>query len=99
MSQVEGKLLLEDEDYKNTLKLTWLAETGHAPLTPTVCVHFDHLITKGVLKPNEDFKDFVNKNSKVVYSLHPLPSLSPLSHLSLTSLSPVFFSTRAAGFV
>lgn len=61
---LEGELALDDVDYKNTLKLTWLAKTDRAPFTPTVCVHFDHLITKGVLKPDDDFKDYVNRNSK-----------------------------------
>lgn len=65
INQVEARLNLENTDYKNTLKLTWLADTDHAPLTPTVCVHFEHLINKGVLKPDEDFKNFVNWNSKV----------------------------------
>lgn len=64
VTRIEAKLALEDADYKNTQKLTWLAETSHAPFTPTVCVHFDQLITKGVLKPDENFKDFVNYNSK-----------------------------------
>lgn len=65
VTSLEGELRLEDTDYKNTQKLTWLAETNHAPFTPTVCMTFDHLISKGVLKPDEDFKDFVNKESKV----------------------------------
>lgn len=38
---------LHFQDYKNTPKLTWLANTERSPFTPTVCVHFDHLITKG----------------------------------------------------
>lgn len=62
---LEAKLCLSDTDYKNTAKVTWLADTDRAPFTPTVCVHFDHLITKGVLKPEDNFKDFVNYNSKV----------------------------------
>ena len=62
---LEAKLALSDTDYKNTAKVTWLAETDHAPATPTVCVIFDHLISKGVLKPEDNFKDFVNYNSKV----------------------------------
>lgn len=65
MTSLVAQLALEDDNYKNTLKLTWLAETDHAPFTPTVCVHFEHLITKGVLKPDENFKDFVNPNSRV----------------------------------
>lgn len=69
VTSVEAKLSLDDTEYKNRQKLTWLAEVDHAPLTPTVCVHFDHLITKGVLKPEDDFKDFVNHNSKVTYEM------------------------------
>ena len=65
VNKVEARLDLDNKDYKNTQKLTWLSEADSAPLTPTVCVHFDHLITKGVLKPEEDFRDFVNWNSKV----------------------------------
>ena len=63
---LEAKLSLSDTNYKNTPKVTWLAETSHSPLTPTVCVVFDHLISKGVLKPDDDFKDFVNYSSKVL---------------------------------
>ena len=62
---LKAKLTLSDTDYKKTPKVTWLADTDHAPATPTVCVIFDHLITKGVLKPEDNFKDFVNYNSKV----------------------------------
>ena len=45
--------------------MTWLAEVDQAPFVPVVCVHYDNLISKGVLDKNEDFKDFINKNSKV----------------------------------
>ena len=45
--------------------MTWLAEVDAAPVVPLVCVHYDNLITKAVLDKNEDFKDFVNKASKV----------------------------------
>jgi len=65
VTNLEGVLALEDTDYKNTPKLTWLAKVESATPTPTVIVHFDHLITKGVLKPGEDFKDFVNRDSMV----------------------------------
>ena len=62
---LEGRLELENTDFKNTQKLTWLADCGSAQTTPTICFHFDHLITKGVLKPEDDFKDYVNYHSKV----------------------------------
>ena len=60
-----AELALGNTAFKNTQKLTWLAECGPAQTTPTICYHFDNLITKGVLKPEDDFKDYINYNSKV----------------------------------
>ncbi len=74
---LEAKLDLSNTDYKNTPKLTWLADTSKAPPTPTVCVHFEHLITKGVLKPDDDFKDYVNRDSKVKRSIFRWPHTTP----------------------
>lgn len=59
---VKGQLNLKDTSYAGTTKLTWLPTT---PTTPTILVCFDHLITKAILKPTDDFKDYVNKNSRV----------------------------------
>lgn len=56
---------LENKDYKKTTKITWLAETSHALPIPAVCVTYEHLITKPVLGKDEDFKQYVNKDSKV----------------------------------
>uniref|UniRef100_A0A4X2KTG4 Bifunctional glutamate/proline--tRNA ligase n=1 Tax=Vombatus ursinus TaxID=29139 RepID=A0A4X2KTG4_VOMUR len=61
---LDGKLNLENKDYKKTTKITWLAETANSPLTPTVCVTYEHLITKPVIGKDEDFKQYINKNSK-----------------------------------
>ncbi|XP_074846044.1 bifunctional glutamate/proline--tRNA ligase isoform X2 [Carettochelys insculpta] len=61
---IDAKLNMENKDYKKTTKITWLAETVHAPLTPAVCVNYDHLITKPVLGKDEDFKQYVNRSSK-----------------------------------
>ncbi|KAM9608708.1 bifunctional glutamate/proline--tRNA ligase isoform 3-T3 [Morphnus guianensis] len=61
---VDAKLNLENKDFKKTIKITWLAETPHAPLIPTVCVNYEHLITKPVLGKDEDFKQYINRNSK-----------------------------------
>ena len=62
---LEGELALENTEFKNTQKLTWLADCGPAQTTPTICYHFDHIITKGVLKPEDNFEDYINYNSKV----------------------------------
>ncbi|XP_038250178.1 bifunctional glutamate/proline--tRNA ligase isoform X2 [Dermochelys coriacea] len=61
---IDAKLNMENKDYKKTTKITWLAETSHAPLIPAICVNYDHLITKPVLSKDEDFKQYVNRNSK-----------------------------------
>ncbi|KAM6279069.1 bifunctional glutamate/proline--tRNA ligase isoform 3-T3 [Porphyrio hochstetteri] len=61
---IDAKLNLENKDFKKTTKITWLAETPRAPLIPTVCVNYDHLITKPVLGKDEDFKQYINQNSK-----------------------------------
>ena len=65
VTSVEARLALDCTDYKNTQKMTWLARSGHAQTTPTVCVHYENVITKGVLKPDDDFKDHINYNSMV----------------------------------
>ncbi|XP_069708806.1 bifunctional glutamate/proline--tRNA ligase isoform X3 [Phaenicophaeus curvirostris] len=61
---IDAKLNLENKDFKKTTKVTWLAETPCAPLIPTVCVNYEHLITKPVLGKDEDFKQYINRNSK-----------------------------------
>ncbi|XP_060735892.1 bifunctional glutamate/proline--tRNA ligase isoform X1 [Tachysurus vachellii] len=64
ISSLEGRLNLENTDYKKTTKITWLADTPNAPFTPTVCVSYQHLITKPVLGKDDNFKDYINPNSK-----------------------------------
>lgn len=68
---VDASLNLDNTDYKNTLKLTWLAadpleiasETPKA--IPCYTVYFDHIITKPVLGKDDDFKNFVAKDTRV----------------------------------
>ncbi|KFW12073.1 Bifunctional glutamate/proline--tRNA ligase, partial [Eurypyga helias] len=64
IESIDAKLNLENKDFKKTTKITWLAETPRAPLIPTVCVNYEHLITKPVLGKDEDFKQYINRNSK-----------------------------------
>lgn len=65
---MEARLNLDNKDYKKTTKITWLAETNSAPLLPTVCVVYQPLISKAVITKEDDFKDYINKNSKVCSS-------------------------------
>lgn len=66
VTSVEARLNLDNKDYKKTTKITWLAETDASPLIPTVCVTYHPLITKAVITKDDDFKDYINKNSKVL---------------------------------
>ncbi|XP_060034442.1 bifunctional glutamate/proline--tRNA ligase isoform X2 [Erinaceus europaeus] len=61
---LDAKLNLENKDYKKTTKITWLAETVRALPVPAICVTYEHLITKPVLGKDEDFKQYINKNTK-----------------------------------
>uniref|UniRef100_UPI003AAB287B bifunctional glutamate/proline--tRNA ligase isoform X1 n=1 Tax=Centroberyx gerrardi TaxID=166262 RepID=UPI003AAB287B len=62
---MDARLNLENTDFKKTTKITWLADTPSAPLLPTVCINYQHLISKAVLTKEEDFKQYINKDSKV----------------------------------
>ena len=62
---VDAKLNLDNKDYKKTQKVTWLADTAKAPPISVVCHEYDHIISKPILGKDEDFKDFINKDSKV----------------------------------
>lgn len=64
VSSVEAETNLDNKNYKNTLKLTWLAETSHAEFTPTWCVYFDHIISKPVLGKDEDFKKYIGHETR-----------------------------------
>ena len=67
---IDGEPNIEDRDYKKTPKLTWLAVTNQAKFTPCTCVYFDHIISKPVLAKDEDFKQYINENTRVwTYSL------------------------------
>ncbi|XP_067018170.1 bifunctional glutamate/proline--tRNA ligase-like [Acropora muricata] len=64
VESLEAELHLDNKDFKKTTKLTWIAETPKAPLLPTIAVQFDDVISKPVLTKNDDFKQFINKDSK-----------------------------------
>jgi hypothetical protein len=63
---VEAEPNLSNKDYKNTVKITWLAETEKAPFVPCICVYFDHIISKSVLGKDENFKDYIGHNTRVL---------------------------------
>ncbi|CAL9701168.1 unnamed protein product [Knipowitschia caucasica] len=83
---MEARLNLENTDYKKTTKITWLAETTSAPLLPTVCVNYQPIITKAVLGKDDDFKDYINKNSKLEEKMLGDPCLKDLKKGDLIQL-------------
>ncbi|XP_066559090.1 bifunctional glutamate/proline--tRNA ligase isoform X2 [Amia ocellicauda] len=78
VQSLSGRLDLENRDYKKTTKITWLASTPRALPTPTICITYQHLITKPVLGKDDDFKDYINRNSKVEERMLGDPCLKDL---------------------
>lgn len=66
VTSMEARLNLDNKDYKKTTKITWLAETDSSSLVPTICVTYQPLITKAVITKDDDFKEYINQNSKVL---------------------------------
>ncbi|RWS21130.1 hypothetical protein B4U80_00819, partial [Leptotrombidium deliense] len=52
---------LECKDFKKTLKVTWL-ETSN--VIKASIIYYEHIIMKPVLGKDDDFKDFINEDSK-----------------------------------
>ncbi|MEQ2265003.1 Bifunctional glutamate/proline--tRNA ligase [Xenotaenia resolanae] len=75
---MEARLNLDNKDYKKTTKITWLAETNSAPLLPTICINYQPLITKAVITKDDDFKEYINKNSKLEEKMLGDPCLKSL---------------------
>uniref|UniRef100_A0A671N1E1 Bifunctional glutamate/proline--tRNA ligase n=1 Tax=Sinocyclocheilus anshuiensis TaxID=1608454 RepID=A0A671N1E1_9TELE len=86
ITSLDGHLNLENTDYKKTTKITWLTESSRAPFVPTVCVNYQHLITKPVLGKDDDFKAYINKNSKIEEKMLGDPCLKDLKKGDLIQL-------------
>ncbi|XP_076096577.1 bifunctional glutamate/proline--tRNA ligase-like isoform X2 [Mytilus galloprovincialis] len=78
VKSMEAVLNLDNKDFKKTQKITWLAVTDKAPFIPCVCVQYDHIITKPILAKGEDFKQYVNRNSKQDNVMYGDPCLKDL---------------------
>jgi len=65
VTSVEAEQNLDNKDYKKTLKLTWLCDDKtKSPVTPTLLIYYDHIISKAILDKDDDFKNFVGANTK-----------------------------------
>ncbi|XP_054900914.1 bifunctional glutamate/proline--tRNA ligase isoform X2 [Poeciliopsis prolifica] len=78
VASMEARLDLDNKDYKKTTKITWLAETSSAPVLPVICVNYQPLITKAVITKDDDFKEYINKNSKLEEKMLGDPCLKSL---------------------
>lgn len=66
VTAIKGKLNLENKDFKKTLKVTWL--DGGSSTIPAFLIYYDHIIKKPVLGKDDDFKNFINRDSKLTVS-------------------------------
>ncbi|OTF70838.1 bifunctional glutamate/proline-tRNA ligase-like protein, partial [Euroglyphus maynei] len=62
VTAIKAKLDLDNKDFKKTLKVTWLEETTKIP---ALLVYYDNIIKKPVLGKDDDFKEFLNRDSKM----------------------------------
>lgn len=63
VERLSATLALDNKDFKKTLKLTWLNKDS---VQEAKLIYYDHIITKSILGKDEDFKEYVNKDSKVI---------------------------------
>lgn len=62
ITRIFAKLNLDNKDFKKTLKITWLSANSHIYAN---LVYYDHFVYKPVLGKDDDFKDFINKDTKM----------------------------------
>ncbi|KAH9378226.1 hypothetical protein HPB48_011246 [Haemaphysalis longicornis] len=86
VSKIVAEPNLDDKNYKNTLKVTWLAKAPSAPLVPCKCVFFDHILSKQVLGKDDDFKDFVRKDTRLEVPMLGDPLLANLKKSDIVQI-------------
>lgn len=65
ITEIVADLDLENKDYKKTTKVTWLAEVKTEKSIPVRAAYYDHVISKAIIKQDEDWKQYINKDSVV----------------------------------
>jgi len=78
VTNVNSKLELENKDFKKTTKITWLSEHSQAPHTPARVSFFDNLISKDDLNKDDDFKDYISKDTRTDVDMIGDPCLKDL---------------------
>lgn len=64
---LRATFLPDDQNFKGTKKLTWLADV--ADLVDVKLCRYSDILTKDRLEDNDDFEDFINKNSEEIVML------------------------------
>jgi len=76
---VDAEENTDNKDFKKTLKVTWLCDDAEkSPRTPVLLTYYDHIISKAILDKDDEFKSFVNPNSKHVVEMLGDPELMNL---------------------
>lgn len=75
---MKASLNLDNKDYKKTTKITWLAETNNSLPVPAICINYQPLISKAVITKDDNFKDYINKHSKLEEKMLGDPCLKNL---------------------
>ena len=89
VTSVDAEANLDNTDYKKTIKVTWLAQVADKPdaaFTPATCVYYDHIISKPVLDKDDDFKNFIGKDTMVEVPMHGDPELRNLKRGDIIQL-------------
>ena len=86
VASVEMQLHPEDTNYKGRPALTWLASLEAVPCVPTIMVRFDYLISKASLESEDDFKDFINLDTRFEEEALGDPNLSGLKQGDIIQL-------------
>ncbi|KII73236.1 Bifunctional glutamate/proline--tRNA ligase [Thelohanellus kitauei] len=64
--EIQLVLMPKNNDYSNTLKISWLNNESDVENIPLQIVTYQNLLNKSVLTPEDDFELYINKNSKSV---------------------------------
>jgi bifunctional glutamyl/prolyl-tRNA synthetase len=70
-----AQLNLDDKDFKKTLKCTWINEND---CKKAVLRYYDHLIAKSILAKDDEFRDFMNTDSKFEVTAFVEPEVAAL---------------------
>ncbi|XP_037079288.1 bifunctional glutamate/proline--tRNA ligase-like, partial [Pollicipes pollicipes] len=88
---VDATPQLDNKDFKKTPKLTWLADTPRAPLVPAVCVYYEHIISKPVLGKDEDFKQYIARQTRSEVLMLGDPELAHVKQSEIIQLQRLGF--------